>query len=393
MKTLFFTLCMCVGLLSAQEYPFQVDGKLADVPDSTVLNLMLYTPSTGSTIDTVIVENGEIHISGTLDEPYPQRLGLRNFGPEGPIGGLEFWIEAEDKPVRISGKGIYMALWDAKSAGREQKALYAFQAPYRRLKVTLDSLSHVRNGLVQALVYGPREEGTDEDYYLGKMKAVDQYYDSVKAFLTPVQFAQIQAEPNSYTAIRELYYIAKYHAEEVGGKTVIADLYKRIGKPYSESLYAEGIATYLAEIEVPAEGEQMVDVVAQDLEGNPHSLMALREEGKYLLLDFWSLGCGPCILAAPELRAMQAKYPDQLKIIGFNVDTKQEWWAEATERDSITWTNLSDMKGTFGGAAVTYGVQGLPTYVLIDPEGKVALRFFGFGDGVFERKIGPFLEE
>ncbi|MEL7340943.1 MAG: DNA topoisomerase IV, partial [Bacteroidota bacterium] len=76
-----------------------------------------------------------------------------------------------------------------------------------------------------------------------------------------------------------------------------------------------------------------------------------------------------------------------------SMDTKYEWWQQATERDSITWVNLSDFKGTFGGAGATYGVQGLPTYVLIGPDGKVAHRWTGFREGIFEEEVGKRLQE
>ncbi|MEL7534684.1 MAG: TlpA disulfide reductase family protein, partial [Bacteroidota bacterium] len=154
-----------------------------------------------------------------------------------------------------------------------------------------------------------------------------------------------------------------------------------------------GIATSLNQPKVPEVGTEMVDIVVEDLDGKSYQLSEFREAGKYMLLDFWSLACGPCIMAAPELRAMQAKYPDQLTIVGLSMDTKHEWWQQATERDSITWTNLSDFKGTFGGAGATYGVQGLPTYVLIGPDGKVAHRWTGFSAGIFEEEVGTRLEE
>ncbi|MDQ3252834.1 MAG: redoxin domain-containing protein, partial [Acidobacteriota bacterium] len=46
----------------------------------------------------------------------------------------------------------------------------------------------------------------------------------------------------------------------------------------------------------------------------PLSLAALR--GKVVLLDFWTYGCINCIHIIPDLKRLEAKYPNQLVVIG-----------------------------------------------------------------------------
>ncbi len=46
----------------------------------------------------------------------------------------------------------------------------------------------------------------------------------------------------------------------------------------------------------------------------PLSLQALR--GKVVLLDFWTYGCINCIHIIPDLKKLEAKYPNQLVVIG-----------------------------------------------------------------------------
>ncbi|MFH4316790.1 thioredoxin-like domain-containing protein, partial [Acinetobacter baumannii] len=46
----------------------------------------------------------------------------------------------------------------------------------------------------------------------------------------------------------------------------------------------------------------------------PLSLAALR--GKIVLLDFWTYGCINCIHIIPDLKRLEAKYADQLVVIG-----------------------------------------------------------------------------
>lgn len=44
------------------------------------------------------------------------------------------------------------------------------------------------------------------------------------------------------------------------------------------------------------------------------SLQALR--GKIVLLDFWTYGCINCIHIIPDLKKLEAKYPNNLVVIG-----------------------------------------------------------------------------
>ena len=48
------------------------------------------------------------------------------------------------------------------------------------------------------------------------------------------------------------------------------------------------------------EGDEMADTDLYDLQGNIHHLADYK--GKYLLVDFWSRGCGPCMMALPEMK-------------------------------------------------------------------------------------------
>ena len=46
----------------------------------------------------------------------------------------------------------------------------------------------------------------------------------------------------------------------------------------------------------------------------PLDLQALR--GKVVLLDFWTYGCINCIHIIPDLKRLEAEYPDELVVIG-----------------------------------------------------------------------------
>jgi hypothetical protein len=65
---------------------------------------------------------------------------------------------------------------------------------------------------------------------------------------------------------------------------------------------------------------------------------------------------------------------------------------ESSKKENITWTNLSDGKGTFGGAGNAYGTKGIPLYILIDKEGIIVEKWTGFNPGIFEEKLSRYLK-
>lgn len=79
-------------------------------------------------------------------------------------------------------------------------------------------------------------------------------------------------------------------------------------------------------------------------EGNRHQLTDYK--GKYILLDFWSSACGPCIMAQPELGKVAGKYPDHLNVVSISLDVSKEMWRQASGQ--LKGVNLSDLKGEGG---------------------------------------------
>ena len=103
----------------------------------------------------------------------------------------------------------------------------------------------------------------------------------------------------------------------------------------------------------------------------PLSLAALK--GKVVLLDFWTYGCINCIHIIPDLKKLEAKYPNELVVIGvhsakFDNEKETENIRRIIMRYEIEHPvyNDADFK-----VWKSYGVRAWPTQVLIDPAGYV----------------------
>lgn len=113
-----------------------------------------------------------------------------------------------------------------------------------------------------------------------------------------------------------------------------------------------------------------------DLPGStaPVSLAQLR--GKVVFVDFWASWCGPCKQSFPWMNEMQAKYGAKgLQIVGVNVDTKR---ADADKFLAEVPANFRVAFDAQGDTPKRYQIKGMPSSVLVGPDGRVIQVHTGF---------------
>jgi thiol-disulfide isomerase/thioredoxin len=131
-------------------------------------------------------------------------------------------------------------------------------------------------------------------------------------------------------------------------------------------------------------GEEAIDAELIDMQGQKHHLAeVLGQSDRYVLLDFWSLGCGPCRMAEPEMRSAYEQSQGKLEIIGINQD-KLSAWQEDNFSKNIVWKNWNDGKMGKGDIENSYcDMKAIPYYVLISPERRILWKGAGYGMGWF----------
>ena len=103
----------------------------------------------------------------------------------------------------------------------------------------------------------------------------------------------------------------------------------------------------------------------------PLSIAALK--GKVVLLDFWTYGCINCIHIIPDLKKLEAKYANQLVVIGIHSAKFQNEKDTENIRHIILRYEIEHPVYNDSEYAVwqSYGVHAWPTQVLIDPAGYI----------------------
>jgi len=119
------------------------------------------------------------------------------------------------------------------------------------------------------------------------------------------------------------------------------------------------------------------DFTLKSKEGKNVRLSDLR--GQVVLLNFWASWCGPCRQEMPILDEIHNKYkPLGFSVLGVNLDAKSSKAINYLKDTPVTFPVLYDPKGDVSGE---YGVQIMPSTVIIDKDGNVRYLHEGYKTG------------
>ena len=396
-KQLFGGLCAALILMSCgttvPDNEYRIEGTLTGVPDSTVISLYQDTGDLLEEVQSDTVVGGRFCFGDTLSTP--RSVWLLCVAPGFPSNYLEVCV-APGERVQVTGHDKLINLWEVQSNLTEQAELNGFTDCARDLlrQQTLCSLQ--RDSLMQALM-NVQQAGTLD---MATFQQINGLSDSLQRLFFRLEYqisrktvAYMRTVPYSGLWMDKLLQQAELVRNASTGdlfkdfqalEQPVKELYDTLPDSVKQTVDARRICNLLYPPQSVEVGDEMADDPLYDSEGKEHHLAEFK--GKYILLDFWSRGCGPCLQSIPELERISTVYADRLAVISISSDPEEVWKAFLKEK-GLKGHQWNELRNDGGGLASAYNVRGIPHYVLIAPDGKVAAMWSGYGKGSLERKM------
>ena len=192
----------------------------------------------------------------------------------------------------------------------------------------------------------------DKEYYEANNGLARKYYEANKDnVIGALAFSQLQFESDDD-------FIAAYE----GASDVVKED-KNLKNHYDTIIVARETAEGK-----PYKGDFVID----DGEGTTVKLSDYMEEGKYLLVDFWASWCGPCRMAMPHLAGIVKDHSKTITVLSVGVWEKSKENNDSARKElGITWNTAFDKESQ---SVKEYGILGIPTLMLVNPEGTIIYR-------------------
>ena len=118
-------------------------------------------------------------------------------------------------------------------------------------------------------------------------------------------------------------------------------------------------------------GQAAPNFAYADIDGN---LITLREQqGKLVLLDFWSTNCPGCFPEFEHLKESMAQHGEQgLAIIGASCDQDIEALRACVAKEKLMWPQICEGKDWDEPLFLRYNISSVPGTYLIDQNGTIA---------------------
>lgn len=389
MKKLFLIIgfMLFVWVVKAQG-EFTIEGKLSGVEDGTLINLCRSEGRLMRCVATDTLRNGMFRFKGKTLGNEPECLMLDSRGEGFPNTWLDVWIASGAK-VTITGNDKLLSTWTVSSDVREQKLQNLYINATREIKKR-SQLLLVRMHELYEKENSKTETEEDKKAAKAERKELNREEEQLSLQELPVILKLMRENPMDPAWIRlldKLCLQARY-IKDFPYRDEVIGLYNRLSAADKQTEAGKTITTNLFPPETVKVGDDMADADLYDLDGKLHHLADYK--GKYMLLDFWSRGCGPCRMALPEMKQIAEMYKDRLTVISLSSDDEKNW-REVSEEENLTWENLSDRQGT-NGLYARYGVYGIPHYVCISPEGKVLDCWSGYGKNSLKLRMKVLLD-
>lgn len=245
-------------------------------------------------------------------------------------------------------------------------------AAYRVSDLDLSSIEKLRNG------YLKRQAFADHKFYNSMLPSLilENYLNFI-----------MEKEDNSFAAFEWLLNVASKN--KTASQRLQDVLYEAINKSkrkdvmrsyiYWAKAHPDKMVNEITKFKLEGLSKSMVDaqfinITLKDTLGNTRELKDVVTSSKYTLLTIYNPDCSHCIETLPKLIPIWDKYQSKgLKIYTVAAKNDHAMWINFIKKHTgAGWTNVMEdqTNSSFG----KYSITSLPSFVLIDTQGKIVAR-------------------
>lgn len=317
------------------------------------------------------------HYMISLFRPRQGYVDIINYGPEIYLEPGAF--------VRIKGEGKHFRTARIDSPVKDQKLRQLFLKKMSQEDWNaLDEIQAHRNLVVNEFYYG--EDLTQEQKDSLRIEAQQDLDASheINDRLSQQELKILETEQIGTFALDRILSLAlQVSLGKKEYREAVLRLYERLSNEQKTSRAGMETLNYLNPVKTVSSGSPVPSYEYFDKNGK--SVRVSDFAGKWVLVDFWSSGCAPCIKSVPELGAVSNEFKEKLAVVSISLDSENPW-KEASREHGIFWNDWNDPKGT-SGSVRAFGTNGIPTFVIVSPEGIIVDIITGYSEGLLRNKV------
>lgn len=383
--SLTIVLLSSVCLFAQSSGKYSIIGDVNKVQGETITKVYLKSAEKGVIDDSCTVKNGIYSFKGTVNQPTMTRL-FYGKPPQLALTSTDISLSArlqkeifiEPATIKIvSGTSFTDMLVTGSTATKEWDRYLKIVEPYKHQMAEYFNNQLLRFPFRNKPASGwTKAEGDSYNQYINSdeflkdeslMFEIGKYqYNAIIDF--------INKSPASPVCAYLLKSIKGYWCASIDE---IAACYERLSPALKATPDAKYIKSYIYENQITAIGKYPPMFAIPDSTGKLISLSDFK--GKYVLIDFWSSTCGPCLKELPNVIEQFHKYKDKgFVVLAVSADETRQSWLKAiyAEGTADCFINVCDFKPWKNHPVMkqAYHLNRIPANFLVDPTGKIVGR-------------------